>query len=87
MITKFKIFENNNLPKEGDYVIFNFWKELTIGKITELRDPSYTYRYFVQEFDKIYNNSGTSLSITEIIEWSENKEELELKLQAKKYNL
>ena len=91
MITQFKIFENVKKtpyagPYAGDYVIFN---------LTEFKDPESSivakvstipknkkYPYFVN-----WLNYGTAISLDNIIDWSSDKEELELKLQANKYNL
>ena len=78
MITQFKIFENiKERPKEDDYVIFDNG-ELTIAKIYDIDKKI----YFVK-----WAQYGTSILLDDIIEWSDNKEELELILQALKYNL
>lgn len=83
MITQFKIFEKvkKGTPKLGDYVIFDNYKEFIIAEVimlpTTKRDS-----YIVK-----WNHKTGGLYIYEIIDWSDNKEELELKLQTIKYNL
>lgn len=82
MITKYKIFENvYRSPKIGDYIIIN--KEIDdvnddiIEKIT-LYDKNAGY------FASDYYIEFSDLKKTY---WSENKEELEEIINAKKYNL
>ena len=67
MITTFKIFENLNTPKVGEYVIciysmsknhkdLDIFLSQNIGKIIEIRNyKAYTFPYIV-EFEHIPNN-------------------------------
>ena len=84
MITNFKLFESiETKPKEGDYVIFNHWGETILAKITDIRTPPRAY--YVEWYD--HYDHGSTITLDEIIEWSENKEDLEAILQGNKYNL
>ena len=116
MITIFKIFEKQRLPKKGDYVILNLgsstqeMKEFTknnIGKIITNRILTYDSNKYIYkiEYDlltyedkKIFNDFYRIFGIkneinkfkvdhNEIEYWSENKEDVERYLKAKKYNL
>lgn len=96
MITKFKIFEKINVnlhnlyaftsdaPKNGDYVIlFPYMFKDKIGQISRIRTHYNEIDVdFGGDIGKIFG-----MSIDSIKYWSENKEELETLLQAKKYNL
>jgi len=90
MITRFKIFENiNGNPKVGDYVSFESYGDVIIAKITDINNNFDIYNEDDNPFPYTveWESYGDSICPDAIIEWSENKEELELKLQAKKYNL
>jgi len=92
MITKFKIFENiNEKPKIGYYVLldpkqfsYTGYEEYinNIGLITMIHGSGEIYKI---EFENIYKQ--INVRITKIKYWSENKEELETLIQAKKYNI
>jgi len=99
MITKFKIFENiNENPKVGDYVILkpeqcNYLDngqndklidiiKTNIGQITKIHGSGEIFKI---EFENVA--TPFNVRILKIKYWSNNKEELELKLQANKYNL
>ncbi len=90
MITKFKIFENINEsePKIGDYVIcktrstdtieFKKYVDNNIGKIVD----NYLAYYYVKFKEKTY-----IFTIGNILYWAKNKEDIEVLIQANKYNL
>jgi len=116
MITIFKIFEKQRLPRKGDYIILNLssstqeMKEFTknnIGKIISNRILTYESNKYVYkvEYDlltnddeKIFKNfyrifklkneiNKFKVDHSEIEYWSENKENVEIYLKTKKYNL
>ena len=102
MITKFKIFEHiNEQPKIGDYVLIdssqadiisstykNFYGR-TIGQIVDIKNEK-NGKYEVM-FDENVNGQKISnfhfFNFKFIKYWSDNKEDLEPYIRAKKYNL
>lgn len=102
MITKFKIFEsvNEDEPKIGDWVLCTSkdisddtktFLETTIGQLVKItKDKKYTY-YEVEYRNKKYKNTFTLSHIMKILYWSENRKELEKKLEilitTNKYNI
>jgi len=90
MITKFKIFENiNENPKVGDYVIFESYGSMIIARIVSIDnyfdindEDNNPFPYAVE-----WESYGDSISPDAIIEWFSDKEELEVILQSKKYNI
>jgi len=94
---------DNNEPEEGDYVIckehslnkyFVLFLENNIGKIIKIND----YRYFItydnipeecNDYFMLYfcNFKTRDFFKSEIKYWSKNKKDLEIILQANKYNL
>jgi len=95
MITNFKIFENeeDNEPKIGDYVIIEPIKLYYLPDRQSIYEKMANNIYKIIDSNsdksrwKINYKSGWWVSRVEIAEYSENKEELELKMQTKKYNL
>lgn len=86
MITNFKIFESINEPfKVGDYAIIpiriNNIVDLHIVKILKIID------YDEIKYKKDNDNTIYITYTRNIKYWSESKEELEIKLSSKKYNL
>ena len=87
MITKFKKFETiNQMYKKGDYAITTFFVGGTfqhvIVQIKEIRNDTL---FLVRKLDD--NTKNYLLNPYQIEFWSENKEELEMYLDSKKYNL
>jgi hypothetical protein len=89
MITKFKIYEtiNSEEPQIGDYVLMNYF-ENDIGQIVDIVKAGLgmiTINKYVINFD----NAGlkTNFIKNHIKYWSSNREDLELILNARKYNL
>jgi hypothetical protein len=102
MITKFKIYENNKEPQVGNFVICNMGSEQLrnnepsqmIGEIIEFEKVRSVYRIkFFQKLPQWLRVVGTSIKDSawffrsSIIEWSENREDLDAILDAEKYNL
>jgi len=90
MITKFKIFETvNTRPTVGDYVILDssiyigdISKRTDIGKIGQITEET-KLRFIVNFGHRII----ATYQLDEFKYWSSDKKELELILQANKYNL
>jgi hypothetical protein len=89
---------NENEPKEGDFVITNTGLELDqyVGKINKKLYDSGKCRYYVYYLNlpksisymvKFGDKYFTIFHREDIEYWSENEEELEDVLVAKKYNL
>lgn len=89
MITKFKLYESfNRQLKIGDYVVIGedidaVYDNFKIGKdeIGQFYTISGGHYWFN------FNNKKISLKPEKIMFWSENKDELEMNLKIKKYNL
>jgi len=102
MITQFKIFEVLQSELEvGDYVLMRSsvhsiveFINNTIGKIIGFDYDKYnnikvTYDNIPEDLRTYWfnNTNDRDFNINQVVEFSKNKEELELKLAAKKYNL
>ena len=102
MITKFKIYELMNEistgePEIGDYVIINWGYTIDFNDVQKLRDHiennigkiiDYGFAtYYVKYKNLPRENKIIQISKDYIKHWSKNKEELELILATKKYNL
>ena len=95
MITNFKIFENISVPyKVGDYALIKMqWRGIMydnlLCKIISNESPYRTPGVDIKV--KILNNDNFKydyiIQKDYLICWSENKEELETLIDAKKYNL
>jgi hypothetical protein len=98
-----KLYENFNKPEIGDYVIcrsfynnkyLNIFLSENIGQIVIINDKS-LYSYIVKYNSKdlknlrtLFNNAGfRKFQENEILHFSKNKEDLELILSARKYNI
>ena len=102
MIINFKIFENKyKEPQVGDFVICNMGSSSflrdneepqMIGEIIKVDKYDYSIRFF-QKLPLWLRGISTSIKDTvwfsrnSIIEWSENREDLEAILDSEKYNL
>ena len=95
MITEFKIYEslNDEEPKVGDYVIcrtefnndLNLFLDNNIGEIIAIDFDFYeSYQIY---FNDIPESVSIPFSRDNIIYWTNDKYELELKLQANKFNI
>jgi hypothetical protein len=100
MITNFKIFENiSKLPKVGDYVIINNnffpYDNSIIFKIENIEKEhggeSLVYTFTTVEVGEkerdLLSNTFRTYRNYKFDCWSDNKEELEIYINAKKYNL
>jgi len=98
LIKNFKIFEKLNIgkPKVGDYAIieFNLQKINTIVKIDHISKMGSPFNYMVKFIDENFyfydygfSDDVQAVRRDEILYWSKNKKDLELQLQANKYNL
>lgn len=98
MITTFKLFESIEEPEEGDYVIVklkNSPKNFNMDDVTN-NNIGKIQRKFISEttpkfifYHVVYNNLGidTWAESDEIVDFSNNKEDLQYILQGNKYNL
>ena len=78
MITKFKIFETiHQMPNNDDYI---YSLNYGYGQIIKKYGNGYAVKWRNKETDGYIGLDGAYY-------WSENKEELEASVQAKKYNL
>jgi len=96
-----KHFKNTNKPQAGDYVICienggiqavkNF-VDNNIGIIVKVKNrPNFPYRVKYEnipiEIEEWFTDESREMSEKEIIHFSKNKEDLEIYIQANKYNL
>lgn len=99
MITKFKIYETNKTPQIGDYVILEPFglqsKEIVnfyvshIGQIKDIETRSNGEKVYNIIYDEMIPIQGTydcNQFITDI-KYFGSKDEMDLLLQANKYNL
>jgi hypothetical protein len=93
MVTKFKIFENNQEPGVGDYVVVNYNNDHTpraveflknnIGIISKL-DPTC---YHVRFENNYAGRNEFHIDKDKISFYSKDKDKVEAYLASKKYNL
>lgn len=86
MITSYKIFEGRRKPKVGDYVIcrneYQNNSEESIGKIKYRDNTRIPYQVWFKNTENYFWYAED-----DILHFSKNKEELEIYLDTKKYNL
>jgi hypothetical protein len=102
MIIKFKIFENNNKPQIGYYAIMtsktsdkdlltflenNIVQIIYISEISVIAKYEYIPQYILEKFKNIFPNLIRTCDRSLIIDYSKNKEELEIKINTKKFNI
>lgn len=92
MITNFKIFETlYRTPKIGDYVLFP--KEIITGDSGDIEYyigqifHRHSNGYWVNNIENIERDIFINFLMLEKCKYSENKEELEIYQNTKKYNL
>lgn len=103
-----EIYENQNEPKLGDYVICkwtsaddsheaNVFVENKIGKISKIREINNTTKSYIVEYDNIpdelefytYQKNGSWFTFKrkDLLKWSRSKDELQMYIDSKKYNI
>jgi len=94
MITNFKMFENIKEPEIGDYVLIDYKLDMKetlddmIGQIIEI-DHNYLVSPYAIHFSNVlqYPNYVVRVGRNEILSFSKDKNQLEMELNAKKYNI
>lgn len=92
MITKFKIFESVSVPyKVGDYALIKINSKGTLYNnilCQIVGENEYDGELFIKILDKNFDSKiKVRINIYQLICWSDNKEELEMFIDMKKYNL